>query len=276
MLLDFGHSEISINKQCNLLGLNKGGLYYSPVPESSYNLEIMKIIDEQYLETPFYGSRRMAEILKRKGYCINRKKVQRLMRKMDIEAIYPGPNLSRREQKKKIYPYLLDGIDIRRPNHVWSSDITYIRMKNGFMYLVAVIDWFSRYVLSWKLSNSLNVDFCLEATENALNKASQKPEIFNTDQGCQFTSDDFVKLIKSNGIKISMDGRGRALDNIFIERVWRSLKYEEVYLKDYETVKEAKTGIDNYFDLYNNRRPHQSLEYKYPVEVHFGEGCEVI
>lgn len=276
MLLDFGHSEISINKQCNLLGLNKGGLYYSPVPESSYNLEIMKIIDEQYLETPFYGSRRMAEILKRKGYCINRKKVQRLMRKMDIEAIYPGPNLSRREQKKKIYPYLLDGIDIRRPNHVWSSDITYIRMKNGFMYLVAVIDWFSRYVLSWKLSNSLNVDFCLEATENALNKASQKPEIFNTDQGCQFTSDDFVKLIKSNGIKISMDGRGRALDNIFIERVWRSLKYEEVYLKDYETVKEAKTGIDNYFDLYNNRRPHQSLEYKYPVEVHFGEGCEFI
>lgn len=276
MLIDWEYKEISVNRQCELLGLSKGGLYYKAVPESLYNLELMDEIDKQYMDTPYYGSRRMAEALKRKGYKINRKKAQRLMKKMGLEAIYPGPNLSKRQHMARKYPYLLTDLEIKEPNFVWSSDITYIRLKNGFMYLVAIIDLFSRYVLSWKLSNSLEVDFCIEATENALSKSVRKPEIFNTDQGSQFTSDEFTNLISSNGIKLSMDGKGRAFDNIFIERLWRSLKYEEVYLKAYETVVEARLSIDEYFYRYNNKRPHQSLDYKYPVEVHCGEKEKLI
>jgi putative transposase len=269
-LIEWGHPEISVNRQCELLNLSKGGLYYEPAPETEFNLMIMEMIDKQYLETPFYGSRRMEAILNRAGHLVNRKRVQRLMNLMGIEAIYPKPNLSKRRLEHKVYPYLLKGLKITRPNFVWSTDITYIRMKSGFLYLVAVIDWFSRYVLAWRLSNSLTADFCLEAVEEAISQTEQKPEIFNTDQGCQFTANEFVALIQGVGIKMSMDGRGRALDNIFIERLWRSLKYEEVYLRDYQEVSDVYKSMNYYFDLYNNRRPHQSLKYKYPREVHYG------
>lgn len=230
---------------------------------------LMNFIDKQYLETPYFGSRRMAAVLERAGHLVSRKRVQRLMRLMGIEAIYPKPNLSKRAKEHKIYPYLLKGLDINRPNYVWSTDITYIRLNGGFLYLVAIIDWFSRYVLSWRLSNSLSMDFCLEAVEDALENTERVPEFFNTDQGSQFTANEFVSLIQGAGIKISMDGKGRALDNIFIERLWRSLKYEEVYLNEYFTTEDAYRGIEDFFGKYNNSRPHQSLAYKYPREVHF-------
>lgn len=268
-MIDWDHPKINISRQCDLLGLSKGGLYYEPVPETEENLRLMSLIDKQYLETPFYGTRRMTAILKRLGNKVNRKRIQRLMDLMGIEGICPRINLSKRRQEHKVFPYLLRGVEIQDPNYVWSTDITYIRLQSGFMYLVAVIDWFSRYVLSWRLSNTLTNDFCIEAVEEALTLTKKKPDIFNTDQGCQFTADNFVKLITDNGIDFSMDGRGRALDNIFIERLWRSLKYEEVYLKEYDTVEDAYTGINNYFDLYNNRRPHQSLDYRTPREVHY-------
>jgi len=231
---------------------------------------LMNLIDRQYTETPFYGSRKMVAILERAGHFVNRKRVQNLMRTMGIKAIYPKPNLSKRRHEHKIYPYLLKGLSIEKPNYVWSTDITYIPMKKGFLYLVAVIDWFSRYVLSWRLSNTLTTDFCIEAVEEALENATGAPYIFNTDQGCQFTSKDFVNLIESSGIKMSMDGKGRALDNIIIERLWRSLKYEEVYLRDYQKVTDVYSSIGYYFDLYNNRRPHQALKNSYPQEVHYG------
>jgi len=231
----------------------------------------MDLIDRQYLLTPFYGTRRMGAILGRKGYFVNRKRIQRLMKLMGIEAIYPKKNLSRRRHDHKVYPYLLRGLEIARPNQVWSTDITYIRLESGFVYLVAIIDWFSRYVLSWELSNTLMTDFCIEALNCAFKKDNRTPEIFNTDQGCQFTAESFVSAVESMGAKISMDGRGRALDNIFIERLWRSLKYEEVYLKSYRTPKEAYDGISRYFEFYNNQRPHQSLGYKYPCEVYYAE-----
>lgn len=229
----------------------------------------MEIIDKQYLETPFYGIRRITIILKKMGHDVNKKRVQRLMKEMGIEAIYPGPNLSKRRLDHTIYPYLLKDVEIKNPNFVWSSDITFIKLRSGFLYLVAIIDWFSRYVLAWNLSNTLTSDFCIEALNNALGVAIKKADIFNTDQGSQFTSNTFTQTVKDAGMKISMDGRGRALDNIFIERLWRSLKYEEVYLKDYNTVNEARDGISNYFKFYNNKRPHQSLGYKIPWEVYF-------
>lgn len=229
----------------------------------------MEIIDKQYLKTPFYGSRRMTIVLKNMGNDVNKKRVQRLMKAMGIEAIYPGPNLSKRRLDHTIYPYLLKDLEIKRPNFVWSSDITFIKLKNGFLYLVAIIDWFSRYVLSWNLSNTLTSDFCIEAVSDALKKATKTAEIFNTDQGSQFTSNGFIQVINGTGMKISMDGRGRFLDNIFIERLWRSLKYEEVYIKEYNTVNEARDGISNYFNFYNNERPHQSLDYKVPKDVYY-------
>jgi putative transposase len=229
----------------------------------------MELIDKQYLKTPFYGSRRMTVILEDMGYDVNRKRVQRLMKEMGIVAIYPGPNLSKRRIDHTIYPYLLKGVEINRPNFVWSIDITFIKLRNGYLYLVAIIDWFSRYVLAWNLSNTLSSDFCVDTVSDALNVAYQIAEIFNTDQGSQFTSNTFIQVIKDTGMKISMDGRGRALDNIFIERLWRSLKYEEVYLKDYNSVNEARNGISDYFKFYNNERPHQSLGYRTPREVYF-------
>ena len=228
-------------------------------------------IDEIYTQSPFYGSRRIMVELNHSNIIIGRRKVQTLMQKMGIEAIYPKPNLSKPNLEHRIFPYLLKDLSINRPNHVWSSDITYIRMANGWLYLVAVMDWFSRYILSWELSNSLDTLFCLKALNSSLEFG--KPEIFNTDQGSQFTSDRFTSEVLNNNIRISMDGRGRAYDNIFIERFWRSLKHEEVYLNDYENVMQAFYRIEAYMNFYNKKRYHQSLGYKTPYEVHFGKNA---
>jgi len=265
--IEFLNDKISVSRQCALLGLSRATLYYQSRGINEYNLKIMRLIDEQYLNTPFYGSRRMTALLQRKGYDVNRKRIRRLMVLMGIQAIYPGRNLSKACKEHEIYPYLLRELDIDRPNQVWCSDITYIRLKSGFIYLVAIMDWFSRRVLSWEVSISLESDFCIRALERALLKYG-KPEIFNTDQGVQFTCKNFIKVLKSQNIKISMDGKGRALDNIFIERLWRSLKYEEVYLKDYESVKVAVVNLRQYFDFYNHERLHQSLDYRTPEEVY--------
>ncbi len=227
----------------------------------------MRIIDEIYTECPFYGVPRITHTLIQRGYQVGHKRIERLMKLMGIQGVCPKRNLSKPDSNHQKFPYLLRGLNIDRPNMVWSTDITYIRLKNGFLYLVAIIDWFSRYVLSWKLSNSLDPLFCIEALEDAL--LIGQPDIFNSDQGSQFTSNDFINVLKHNNIQISMDGRGRALDNIMIERLWRSVKYEEVYLKDYQNVRDAFTGLFNYMDFYNNRRIHQSLDYKPPVSVHY-------
>lgn len=263
------HPELSLRQRCELLELNRSTYYYNPQPEKELNLRLMDLIDEQYTRTPFYGSRRLTAWLRRQGYLINRKRIQRLMEKMGISAVYPTPNLSKPAVGHRIFSYLLSGMKIVRPNQVWSADITYIRMAYGFLYLVAVIDWYSRYVLSWKLSNTLDMDFCLEALREALQMGN--PEIFNSDQGSQFTSDDFTGMLLAREIKISMDGRGRALDNIFVERLWRSVKYENVYLHNYEAAPQAYTGLDGYFDFYNDERPHQSLDYQTPSEVYFSQ-----
>ena len=226
----------------------------------------MRLIDEEYTRHPFYGSRRLTAWLRREGNRVNIKRVRRLMKEMGIEAIYQKPNLSKASPGHKKYPYLLKNMVIDHPDQVWSTDITYIRMRHGFVYLTAVIDWFSRYVLSYELSTTLNTGFCIDAVNMAL--SISKPEIFNTDQGSQFTSEAFIECLESRKITISMDGRGRALDNIFVERLWRSVKYEEVYIKDYETVKNAKSGLFNYFDFYNKERVHQALQYQTPYEVY--------
>ncbi len=230
----------------------------------------MRLLDEQYTKTPFYGIRRMTVFLNTLGMEVNHKRVQRLMRLMGIEAIYPKKRLSQAGENHKIYPYLLRGVEIKKVNQVWSTDITYIPMKGGFVYLVAIMDWYSRYVLAWEISTTLEVHFCLEALERALEQG--KPEIFNTDQGSQFTSKEFTGRLEKGLIQISMDGRGRVFDNIFIERLWRSVKYEEVYLNEYETVRETKGGIGKYFGFYNEERPHQALEYKTPACIYKGEG----
>lgn len=227
----------------------------------------MLVIDELYTKMPFYGVLRMTAELKRKGYKVNKKRVRRLMRLMGLEAVYPKPNLSKASSEHKKYPYLLKDLEICRPNQVWCTDITYIRMASGFVYLVAVMDWHSRYVIAWELSNTLDKDFCVDALKKALNLAS--PEISNSDQGSQFTCNEFTGLLASAGIKISMDGRGRVFDNIFIERLWRSVKYEEVYTKSYESIKDARLNIGMYFYLYNNERLHQALDYKTPYEIYF-------
>lgn len=266
LLVDKTDKEISISRQAELLGVSRSSIYYEPVIDS-YNLVLMRLIDEQYIKTPFYGSRKMAAFLKRNGHQINRKRVQNLMQQMGLEAIYPKPNLSRSNSCHKIYPYLLRRVKIDRPNQVWATDITYIRLHHGWLYLVAIMDWFSRYVVSWQTSTGLEADFCLSALDEALKAGC--PEIFNTDQGSQFTSLSFTQMLIDKSIKISMDGRGRFHDNIFTERLWRSLKYEEVYLKDYQNVQEAKQGIGNYLTFYNHERLHQSLNYLTPVEVHF-------
>jgi putative transposase len=263
--VDRDHAEISVRRQCELLGLSRSGFYYESLGESEENLALMRLLDEQYTRTPFYGSRRMAAWLGTRGFDVNRKRVSRLMTVMGIEAVYPKPKLSLAGEGHKVYPYLLRGVGVDRVNQVWSSDITYIRMSQGFAYLVAVMDWFSRYVLSWRLSVSLELDFCVEALKCALRRG--RPEIFNTDQGSQFTSEKFTGELLTREIAISMDGRGRCMDNIFIERLWRSLKYEEVYLKDYESVTAARTGIERYFRFYNEQRLHQSLQYRTPAAI---------
>ena len=226
----------------------------------------MRLIDEQYVDTPFYGSRRMTAWLNKNGHHVNRKRVQRLMRLMGIEGIGPKPGTSQRNKEHKVYPYLLRNVEVTRPNQVWSTDITYCPMPEGFMYLVAIIDWYSRYVLSWELSNSLDSGFCIEALERAL--ASSEPEIFNTDQGCQFTSQAFLYPLQQREIQISMDGKGRALDNVFVERLWRSFKYECLYPSAYCTVRELAQGVEDYFEFYNQERLHQSLDYRSPGELY--------
>lgn len=261
------HGQFSIREQCDLLGLARSSYYYKQQPEGEYNLLLMNLIDEQYTRTPFYGNPRLTAWLKKNGHPINIKRVKRLMGVMGITAIYPTQSGSQPGTGHIIYPYLLRGIRIERLNQVWSSDITYIRLKNGFLYLVAIIDWFSRYVLAWKMSNTLDALFCVDALKEALEK--NIPEIHNSDQGSQFTGEDYTSTLLSKGIQISMDGKGRALDNIFVERLWRSVKYENVYLNHYETPVEAKRGIGGYFEFYNNERLHQSLNYNTPEEVYF-------
>ena len=267
LMIEPDNHQISIVKQCDLLGVSRSGYYYSPLPENPENLNIMRMMDEQYLKTPFYGARRMHAHIKHQGFPVNIKRIRRLLRLMGLEAIYPKPNISKLQQGHKIYPYLLNGLSINKINQVWSSDITYIPMTSGFLYLVAIIDWYSRFVLSWRISNSLDSNFCVDALDEALELGC--PEIFNTDQGPQFTGERHTRRLKSNEIKISMDGKGRAIDNVFIERLWRSLKYEYVYLNAPETGKELYHGLNDYFKFYNNERPHQSLEYQFPRAVHY-------
>ncbi len=267
------NTEIPIYRQCELLGLSRSSYYYEPAGESEYNLELMRLIDEQYTKTPFYGTRKMAAWLRRQGYKVNRKRVQRLMRLMGIEAIYPKKRLSISSNECKKYPYLLRGLTIKEPDHVWSTDITYIRMSKGFVYLIAIIDWYSRYVVSWELSNTMDREFCLKALQRALRVS--KPEIFNSDQGSQFTSQEFTGILEGQRIQISMDGRGRVFDNIFIERLWRTLKYEEVYIHSYETVKEARESLGRYFRFYNTERLHESLGYRTPEEIYFGRSKSI-
>lgn len=265
-MVEPGHLRISVRRQCELLGLSRAALYYEPRPESTENLRLMRLLDEQYTRTPYYGIRRMAAWLRTQGYQVNHKRVQRLLRLMGLEAIYPKPHLSRLGAGQQIYPYLLRGVNIERVNQVWSTDITYIRLLHGFVYLVAILDWFSRYVLAWEIAVTLDNEFCISALERAL--AHGQPEIFNSDQGVQFTSAAFTERLKVRGIRISMDGRGRALDNIFVERLWRTLKYEEVYLHDYRSVPEAIHGLGRYFAFYNSERLHQALNYQTPEAVH--------
>jgi putative transposase len=267
-MIETSNSRISVRRQCELIGLNRSTLYYSGAKESEFNLHLMRIIDEQYTKTPFYGWPKMTAHLRRQGYGVNHKRIQRLMQKMGLEAIYPRPSTSKSAGQHKLYPYLLRDVEIIRPNQVWSADITYVPMVGGFMYLVAVIDWFSRYVLSWELSNTLDGQFCVEALIGALGRG--KPEIFNTDQGAQFTALGFVSVLESCAVQISMDGRGRALDNVFVERLWRTVKYEDIYLNNYSNVLDLELGLENYFRFYNNERVHQGLGYQTPAEIHLG------
>jgi putative transposase len=269
-LIEPGHPGLSIVRQCDLLAVSRSGYYYEPAMESSFNLMLMGLMDEQYTRCPFYGVPRMTAWLCRQGYLVNHKRIERLMRKMGIQGICPKPNLSKGGDESRKYPYLLGGLKVDHPNQVWCSDITYIRLLKGFVYLVAFMDWYSRFVLSWEISNTLDTHFCMEALERALLRGM--PEIMNTDQGVQYTSSSFTSRLLSENILISMDGRGRAFDNIFIERLWRSVKYEEVYLKGYETVMDAVTGIDSYLNFYNHERLHQSLNYHTPAEIHLGIG----
>jgi len=258
---------LSLGVQAELLSLSRSSLYYKPIPPSAEEIAVKHRIDEIYTESPFYGSRKITELLRREGVLINRKAVQRHMREMGIAGITPGPNLSRRAQGHRVFPYLLRDLVIERPNHVWGIDITYIRILGGWLYLVSIIDWFSRYAVAWELDETLEMPFVMECVERALNQA--RPEIWNSDQGSHFTSPLYTEKLQQAGVRISMDGKGRALDNILTERLWRTLKYEEVYLHDYANPKEARRGIGGYFDFYNHRRPHQSLDYRTPAEVYF-------
>lgn len=267
-MIDRAHS-MPITRQCRLLELSRSSVYYQAVPLPEATLALMRRIDEIHLKLPFYGSRRIRDQLQREGYKVNRKKVRRLMHLMGISALYPKRRTSLPGRGHKIYPYLLRDMTIDRPNQVWCADICYIPMARGFLYLVAIMDWASRKVLSWRLSNTMDTEFCVDALEEALSRYGT-PEIFNTDQGAQFTSDGFTQVLQDAGVRISMDGKGRWIDNVFIERVWRSLKYEEVYLKAYENVAEAIRGIGGYFDLYNEERPHQGLARLTPNEVYAG------
>jgi putative transposase len=268
--IDPQHQKISVQRQCDLLGVARASYYYQSQGESPTNLFYMRLLDEEYTAHPFYGVRKMTAQLQLKNYAVGPKRVRRLLRTMGLMAVYPKPRLSLNALEHRRFPYLLKGLAIVRPNQVWSTDITYIRLRGGFVYLAALIDWYSRYVIDWELSISLEADFCVALLERAL--AAQQPEIFNTDQGVQFTSARFQAPLLAANVRLSMDGRGRAFDNIFVERLWRSVKYEDVYLKDYQNVPEVRHGMGQYFPFYNNERIHQALDYRTPHAVHFGDG----
>lgn len=270
MLVDRENSGYSLRAQCRMLQINRATLYYEPAQTSERDQLLMKVLDEQYTKPPFYGVLRMTESLRAYGYEVGKCHVRTLLRTMGLEAVFAKPNLSKPHPAHRIYPYLLSDVTVERPNQVWSADITYIRLTQGFAYLIAFIDWYSRYVLSWRLSNTLDSGFCVDALEEALNKYGN-PEIFNSDQGSQFTSNEFIGVLTKRSILISMDGKGRAHDNIFVERLWRSVKYENVYLNGYQTIPEAGDGLKKYFEFYNKERFHQSLIYKTPSQVYFGD-----
>lgn len=262
-------TPLSIVRQCGLVGLSRSRYYYEPLgTETAENLALMRVIDRLYMRRPFYGVPRMTDWLQALGYPVNHKRVERLMRVMGLQAILPGPHTSRPHPEHRVYPYLLRDLVVERPNQVWCADITYVPMPRGFLYLVAVLDWFSRYVLAWELSNTLETAFCVEAIERALRKAC--PEIFNTDQGAQFTAAEFTGRLEQAGVKISMDGRGRALDNVMVERLWRTVKYEDLYVRDYADGVAVRQGLARYFRFYNTDRPHQGLGKRTPAAVHFG------
>jgi len=264
-------SQLSVRRQCELLRVSRSGLYYKPAATTPEELTLMRRMDELHLKYPFYGSRKLSLALRAEGHPVNRKCVQRLMRLMGLESIAPQPKTSEPHPEHPVFPYLLRGLEISRPDQVWATDITYIPMKSGFVYLVAIMDWYSRRVLAWRLSNTLDSTFCLETLDEALSRFGP-PAIFNTDQGAQFTAQAFIKALRDREIAISMDGKGRCIDNVFVERLWRSLKYEEVYLHVYETVKEAREGIGRYVAFYNEKRPHQALGYQTPDAFYRGLG----
>jgi putative transposase len=266
-MLERNHPRLSVRRQCDLLGLPRATAYYRARPESSLSLRLRDEIDRQYTATPYYGVPRMTAHLRRSGWGVNPKRVRRLMRLMGVTALYPKRRLSLANPAHRVYPYLLREVRVSRPDQVWASDITYIRLRGGFVYLTVVMDWHSRYVLSWELSNTLDAAFCLSALEKAL--GISQPEIFNSDQGGQYTSEAFTGRLRQDGVRISMDGRGRAYDNIFVERLWRTVKYEEVYLHDYASLAEAQESLARYFHGYNHRRPHQALDWRTPAEVYF-------
>lgn len=271
-MIDPVDSELSIRRQCELIGLTRSTWYYEPARESELNLTLMRLIDDIYMEMPEFGYRRITEVLQRAGYQVNRKRIARLMRKMGLQALFPRKNTSKRHPNHKIWPYLLRDRVIQYPDEVWCIDITYVPLVGGFMYLVAIMDWFSRFVLSWELSNSMETGFCLMALEQAFSNG--RPLIFNSDQGSQFTSAAFTDQLLTHNIRISIDGRGRCFDNIFIERLWRSVKYEDIYIYQYPTVGELITGLTKYFHKYNYLRPHQNLAYCTPAEVYLG--CKML
>jgi putative transposase len=269
LCIEPGHPELSISRQCQLLGLSRAS-YYRKSTQSAEDLRLMRLIDETYTRWPFYGTRKMRDWLRRQGQAVSRKRVQRLMREMGLVSIAPKPNTSRATPEHKVYPYLLRGLEIDQPNQVWCSDLTYLPMRGGFAYLTAVMDWHSRYVLAWEVSVTLEEHFCVSALERALRRHGC-PEIFNTDQGAQYTGEAFTGVLKAHGVRISMDGKGRALVNIMVERLWRSVKYEEVYPKEYGSVRELVQGLRQYFEFYNHQRPHQSLAARTPAEAYRGE-----
>jgi putative transposase len=266
VLIEPDHPTLSVARQCTLLGLPRSSWYYQPRPLSATTQELLDRLDEQYTRTPFYGTRRMTAWLRQEGYAVNRKRVRRLLQLLGLEAIYPKPRTSTPAPGHRLYPYLLRGLPITHADQIWSSDITYLRLAQGWVYWVAILDWYSRYVVAWELSNTLDSAFCLTALERAL--AQARPTIFNTDQGSQFTSLEFTGRLLAADVRISMDGRGRALDNVFVERLWRTVKYEEVYLKGYETVPVATRSLGNYFRFYNEERLHQALAYRTPAAVY--------
>lgn len=268
------HKTLSLRRQCELLRINRSSLYYKPKMEELQDISLLNEIRDIWIRYPFYGYRRITWVLRQKGFKVNHKRVQRLMKAGGIHVIYPGPNTSRRNKKHAIHPYLLNGMTVTEPNQAWMIDITYLRMDKGFVYLVALIDVYSRYIVDWRLSTTLETSFCVEALTSALEKS--KPRIVNTDQGCQFTSEEWVSCLKNNEIQISMTGKGRCLDNVYIERFWRSLKREKFYLYEYDSIKELKKDVAEYMDFYNNDRPHQSLNHRFPAVLYFNEAFSAV